>query len=242
MSRELTVCGDVCVDQVPVTVGGLLLVLLTVLAVRGARGAQRGELVELLWPEAAPAAGAAALDPLLSRLRRIAGPISGRGAVRLDPSTRVDLTRALTALDGAAGAAEPARALALALAGARTLAAPLAPGCDHPWVEAQRIALAQRHADALALAAQAGARIQPPPAAALDAARELTALRPLDERPTALLMDLLERAGDRAAAIGAYETARERLRERLAIVPGPELRERHRRLVAEQPPRAQPPL
>jgi hypothetical protein len=89
--------------------------------------------------------------------------------------------------------------------------------------------------EALALAAEAGVRLSPPPAAALDAGRELVALRPFDERPTALLMALLEESGDRAAAIAAYESMRGRLREQLAILPGPDLRERHRRLVTADP-------
>ncbi len=236
MSRELTICGEVNVDGVPAPVSGLLLALLVVLGVRGVRGADRGELVELLWPEAPPLAGTAALDPLLSRLRRVIGPIGGRGVVRLDVDTSVDVTSALTALAGAAsGGDDPARTLALACTAARTLAVPLAPGCRHPWVAAQRVMLAERHAEALALAAEAGVQLTPPPAAALDAGRELVALRPLDERPAMLLMALLEESGDRAAAIAAYESIRGRLREQLAILPGPNLRERHRRLVTADP-------
>ncbi len=235
VSRDLTICGEVNVDGAPAQVNGLLLVLLIVLAVRGVRGAERGELMELLWPETPPLAGNAALDPLLSRLRRVVGPISGRGLVRLDVDTSVDVTSALSALADAATDGDPARTLALASAAARTLAAPLAPGCRHPWVEAQRVRLAERHVEALALAAEAGTRLMPPPPAALDAGRELVALRPLAERPTALLMALFDQSGDRAAAIGAYEALRRRLRERLGIPPGPDLRERHRRLVAADP-------
>ena len=235
MSRDLTICGEVNVDGVPAPVSGLLLVLLVVLAVRGVRGAERSELTELLWPEAPPLAGTAALDPLLSRLRRVVGPISGRGVVRLDANTSVDLTSALTALTDAASGDDPTRTFTLACAAAHTLAAPLAPGCHHPWVAAQRVMLADRRAEALALAAESGALLTPIPRAALRASRELVGLRPLDERPTTLLMSLLEQSADRAAAIGAYEALRGRLREQLAIAPGPELRERHRRLVMADP-------
>ncbi len=235
VSRNLTICGEVNVDGAPARVNGLLLALLSVLAVRGARGAERGELVELLWPEAPPLAGNAALDPLLSRLRRVVGPISGRGVVRLDADTSVDVTSALTALANAATAGDPAQTLTLASAAARTLAGPLAPGCQHSWVEAQRVRLAERHAEALTLAAESGTRLTPTPQAALDACRELVALRPLAERPTALLMALFDQSGDRAAAIGAYEAVRVRLREQLGILPGPDLRERHRQLVTADP-------
>jgi DNA-binding SARP family transcriptional activator len=235
VSREITICGEVSVDGTPAPVSGQLLVLLTVLAVRGNRGAERGELIELLWPEATPLAGRAALDPLLSRLRHTVGPISGRGVVRLDPATEVDLATATLALADAASSDDPERALALACAARRTLAAPLALGCAHPWVVAQRAALAERHVEALTLAAAAGARLAPVPAAALEACRELVTLRPVDEQPTALLMSLLDQGGDRAAAIAVYEALRVRLHDQLGIAPGPELRERHRRLLGSAP-------
>jgi DNA-binding SARP family transcriptional activator len=245
VGRDLCVCGELSIDGTPIAISGLLLVLLAVLAVRDLRGASRVELVELLWPEGSPAAGTAALDPLLSRLRRQVGPIGGRGLVRLDPSTRVDLTSALRALDDAAAAHDPASTLALATGAAHILGAPLAPGCGHPWVQAQRAAIAERHAEALTLAASAGLRISPPPDGALRAVRQLVALRPLDERPAGLEIDLLSAAGDDAAALGAYAATRERLRAQLAIAPGPELRARHRRLVgaaAGQLLEAPPPL
>jgi DNA-binding SARP family transcriptional activator len=236
MARVLGVCGEVCVDGERIEVNGRLLVLLAVLAVRGRRGAGRAELVDLLWPEDQPAAGGRALNPLLSRLRRVVGPIDGRGVVRLDAETHVDLAAALAALGRAIAEPDAETALTLATAAARTLRGPLAPGCEHPWVDAQRAALRERHADALTVAAQAGARITPIPAAALDAARELVAAHPLDERPTALLMDLLVAAGDRSAALRAYEATRARLRAELAIAPGPELRTRHLRLLDSDTP------
>ncbi len=232
MAHELTICGDVSVDRAPAPISGLLLVLLVVLAVRGDRGADRGELTELLWPEETPLAGTAALDPLLSRLRRVVGPITGRGVVRLDPSTRVDLATACTTLTEAARSDDPARALTLACAAARTLGARLAPGCTHPWVAAQRTALDERHVEALMLAAAAGTRLAPVPLAALEAGRELVGLRPLEERPAALLMALLDQSGDRAAAIAAYEATRARLNDKFGILPGPDIRELHRRLLA----------
>jgi DNA-binding SARP family transcriptional activator len=235
MSREIAICGEVSVDGAPIPVTGLLLVLLTVLVVRGNRGAERRELLDFLWPEVTPLAGAAALDPLLSRLRNSVGPISGRGVIRLDPSTETDLAAAITALADAASSDDPARALRLASAARRTLAAPLAPGCPHPWVAAQRVALAERHIEALTIAAAAGALLTPVPPAALDASRELVKLCPLDEQPVALLMALLDQSGDRSAAIVAYEALRVRLDDQLGMAPGPDLRERHRRLLGADP-------
>src|ERR687896_623535 len=59
--------------------------LLAYLAVNRDRACTRGELIDVLWPEAPPAAADAALSALLSKLRRALGDgaLSGRSEVRL---------------------------------------------------------------------------------------------------------------------------------------------------------------
>ncbi len=231
-ARALRICGELTIDGEPVPVAGRATLLLVVLATRGAHGIGRAELTELLWPDDPPAAGTAALDPLISRLRRSIGSIRGRGSVALDGDVEIDAHVATAALGAAGETDDAARAVDLALGAARTLSRPLAPALDHPWVLAQRAELQRRAVDALALAARAGLRTPAaPPDGAVDAARELVAARPHDEQHAALLIDLLFAAGDRGAALQAYEDARARLRDDLAITPGPDLRERHLRLM-----------
>jgi len=231
---ELEICGEVRLDGRLLGLRGRLLLLLSILALRGQRGATRAELAELLWEEEPPKAGAAALDPLLSRLRRTLGPISGRGAVRLPADLRVDVGVALKRLEAAAAEPAPTERLELAAAAAKTLRRGFAPEVDHPWVVSQRATLARRHVEALELIADAALRMPgPTPPRALAAAREWIELRPLDERPVGLLIDLLAAGGDRGAALDAYESARQRLRGELGVTPGQGLRARHERLLRD---------
>lgn len=235
--RQLRLCGVCTLDGVPVPARGQLLVLLVVLGVRGGRGAARDELLELLWPDEPPAGGSKALDPLLSRLRRIVGPVSGRGHVRLDPElVWVDVHAGLAVLDAARATGDEQERVALAASAARTLESDLAPGCRHAWVDAQRVALRERRGEALALVGRAGL-LPGATAAAADegvaAARTLIALAPYAEQPTALLMDLLVEQGDRAAAVAAYDALRRHLRDELAMAPSVALRERHARLLGD---------
>jgi len=231
--RDLSLCGTCALDGTPVALTGQLLVLLVVLALRAQRGASRDELVDLLWPEGAPKAGTQALDPLLSRLRRIAGPVRGRGRVRLDdPGLRVDVQVALGALERARETVEPALRARLAATAAEILREDLSPECRHPWVDAERKILRERYAEALETFARCG--LIPGAcdlAASVAAAHTLVARTPQAERPTALLMDLLELQGDRAAAVAAYEELRRRLLDEFALAPGSDLRDRHVRMM-----------
>ncbi|MFM9593103.1 AfsR/SARP family transcriptional regulator [Streptomyces scabiei] len=64
----------------------------------------------------------------------------------------------------------------------------------------------------------------------------LVAAHPLRERLRVLLITALDRCGRRADALGVYREARRRLRAELGIEPGPELRELHARLLADDRP------
>lgn len=221
-------------DGRPLRLRGQPLILLAMLAIRGERGATRGELVEVLWVERPPKAGEAALDPLLSRLRRVVGPISGRGTIRLSGALEVDVRTALAHLDKAASEPVAGTRLELATGAAATLGRTFAPGADHPWVELQRATLARAYDESLELVADAGLRVGGPiPRQALAAARDLVGRRPLEERPVGMLIDLLAADGDRGAALDAYEKARGRLRAELGVAPGPDLRARHERLLRD---------
>jgi SARP family transcriptional regulator, regulator of embCAB operon len=80
----------------------------------------------------------------------------------------------------------------------------------------------------------------PPPASAWAAralaqaeerARRLTDLAPYRETGHCILMEALERRGNVAEALRAYERLRVLLREELGIAPGPAVQAVHRRLL-----------
>ena len=228
--QRIRLCGGVAIDGDATAVSGRTALLLAILVLRGERGIPRDELCALLWPDTPPAAPAKVLNPMLSRLRRVAGPVDGRGIVRLqpDPGRRVDVLDALADLDAATAGDDLRRALAAADA----LAAPLLPAHDDPWTREQRTWLGARRREALELVVALDLRDGGAThAAALSAATALVAEAPLSELATRLLMDVGEARGDPAAALDAYDALRRGLREQLATVPGPELRARHERLL-----------
>jgi DNA-binding SARP family transcriptional activator len=63
------------------------------------------------------------------------------------------------------------------------------------------------------------------------AARRLIERAPLSEIGYRLLMDVLARRGDSAAALGVYEQLRRVLRRSSASDPGPDARRLHKRLL-----------
>lgn len=234
---RVDLCGGTRVDGRTGLVAGRLELLLAVLVLRGTAGIRRDEAVELLWPAAPPAALGRALDPLLSRLRRIVGPIEGRGLLRIvgAEGVRCDVGDGLTALAIARSllAHDPARAQSQAELAAVTLGLPLLPNHDDPWSAGQRAVYAGHAGDALALVAEAGLRVGGPALQpAVRAAARLVGERPLREEAVALLMRVQVALGDTASALATYEALRVRLADDLGAVPGASLRERHRRLVA----------
>ncbi|CAN5758105.1 hypothetical protein BH23GEM6_BH23GEM6_24730 [soil metagenome] len=97
------------------------------------------------------------------------------------------------------------------------------------WLESERTALHTAVAHSAAgLADRAAAAGDLP--IALRWAREAARLNPLDETALSRLLDLLERAGDRAAALAAYETFTLRLRGELGLEPSAETRSMVERL------------
>ncbi len=63
------------------------------------------------------------------------------------------------------------------------------------------------------------------------AARRIVELAPLRESGTRLLMSVLDRTGNRAEALLAYDGLRVRLRHELGVAPSRETQEVHRRLL-----------
>ena len=185
--------------------------LLAYLAIARPRGFHRRDvLVALLWPELDQERARAALRHTLHHLRRSLGPdaIRARGddEVALDASVQCDAVEFERLLD----AGEPAAAMALYqgpllegffVAGAEEF---------EKWVERERARLHQRAAGAaweLTTIKEREGQL----AEAAAWARQATTLAPDDERGVRSLMQLLERSGDRAGAMHAYEDFARRL-------------------------------
>jgi DNA-binding SARP family transcriptional activator len=175
----------------------------------------RSRVAARLWPEVLDESARASLRTALLDLRRAFGPAaarhlqSTRDEIGLGPPEEVWVDVAAFA----AAAQEGRREEALALA-----AGELLPGLDQEWVFSAREAHAAdvaRLLEQLAAAAEAAGDLE----AAVEHTRRLTALDPLAEEPTRALIRRLTAAGDRAAALAAYDRHRERLRSDLGVAP-----------------------
>lgn len=191
----------------------------------------RSQLAARFWPDVLDSSARASLRTALHELRR---------ALRDAGARHVIATRERVSLDGGADLWVDARAFeelavtdrleeALALRGGELLA-----GLDEEWVYEAR----DRHRDVvlsvlerLALAEErSGDR-----SIAARWTREQVELDPLSEELHRRLIRRLADAGDRSAALAAYERMRERLRKELRITPSPETRRLVERLREQDP-------
>lgn len=199
----------------------------------------RDELVEALWPRRAPAAADAALNALVSKLRRVlgAGSVVGRSHLRLvlAPGDQVDVEAAADAVHraesqvslGAWKAAWGPALVAVIVADREFL-----PGEDTPWVAEQRALMADilvRALEAYAAAALGIGGTELP--AAVRAGRRLMRLAPLRESGYQLLMRALAEQGNVAEALAVYAALAETLREQLGVSPCASSQAAHARLL-----------
>lgn len=240
---RVTLCGGVSVDgvdgQLP---AGRAAHLFGYLAAHRDAAVGREAVIDALWPSDPPRDPPAVLNSLVSRLRRVVGreAIAGGPSLRLvlPAGATVDveeaeaaLTRARTALAaGDHGAAREHAERARAIAGGGFM-----PGYEAQWIEERRGAVEALHLDALETVARVCLALGPEHAAEAERAARLAVARaPLRESGRACLMDVLDARGNVVEALGVYEELRTRLRDELGLVPGPELRELHERLLAGQ--------
>ncbi len=209
--------------------GERLRTLLVALALTPGRAVSLGALTETLWPDAAPANPANAVQALASRLRAALGrdavaltPAGYRLALEPDEVDAVVFAEALQAHDYP-------RALGL------WRGAPDLPG--HPDEAARLLALRQGAEDE-----QTDAEIArgngPAQIAALRAA---VAAEPLRERPRAQLLRALSQAGRTGEALATYEEGRAVLAEELGADPSPLLRAAHLAVLTEEEGQQTPP-
>ncbi|MFB0631470.1 BTAD domain-containing putative transcriptional regulator [Streptomyces sp. AB3(2024)] len=240
----------------PLPLGGARLrALLAALALRagGPAAAPVADLVDEVWGDDPPQDAPAALQALVSRLRRALG---SRDSVRADPAggyrlaaarEDVDLHRftrlaALGAEKLAAPAADPAAAEATLREALSLWRGPALADLPEPArtslaaaTEARRTCAARDRVEA---DLHSGATA---PAALLPEIEALIHEHPYDEELRAQQLRALRAAGRPADALAAYERTRRDLAEDLGTDPGPRLRALHAELLQAPPPPPPPP-
>ncbi len=191
------------------------------------------QLAEALWGDDPPPTWRAALRGTIRGLRDALAPVglggealivTVPGGYALHEAAKVDVAVAAEArrlgesllLAGQLSEAAEAVEIASRLHGAGLLA-----GEDQPWIATHRRLIDQARFDLVRILAQAASGLNQH-ARAIDAARLAVELDPLDERAHQVLISALDRAGDRAGAVRAYEHCRTVLGDELGIDPSRE--------------------
>ena len=214
-------------------------VLFAYLVLNRGREVPRDELLMAGWGEEAPIEAGNALSVLLSKLRHGLGAdrLRGRTAVELllPQATFVDVEAALEGAHRAESAiAEERWAQAWGPAGIAYHIAtrPFLTGLEAPWIDQWRRRLEEVRLRGLECFAAAGLGLGGAALAqAEERARMLTELAPYRETGHLILLEALERRGNVAEALRAYDRLRVLLREELGIAPSPTVQAVHRRLL-----------
>ncbi|MFC4086066.1 BTAD domain-containing putative transcriptional regulator [Amycolatopsis samaneae] len=235
----------------PVEVGALKQrTLLAVLALQPDRAIGRDELAGLLWGEDPPKSAANLLHTYVARLRRILEPDRDAGAVPLIAATRggyrlrvtgdqLDLPRfdeLIGEADRHRAAGNPRAALDAYETALGLWRGALLTNVDsriraHPAAVAvlrRRTEATLRYADTARELGRAGA--------AVARLRALADEEPLHEGLAARLMLALAGDGQQAEALRRFTGIRARLAAELGVDPGADLREAHRRVLAQEVP------
>jgi len=214
-------------------------ILFAYLVLNRGRALPRDELLMAGWGADAPAEARNALSVLLSKLRH------GVGEDRLQGRTEIELLLPQTTFVDVEAALEGAHRAETCIATERWAEAwgpagiayhvatrPFLTGLDAPWIDEWRHRLAEVRLRGLECFAAAGLGLGGPALAqAEERARMLTALAPYRETGHGILLEALERRGNIAEALLAYERLRFLLRDELGIAPSPTLQAVHRRLL-----------
>lgn len=233
-------------DREVVVAGARLRALLCRLAADPDRAVPAGELVAAVWPGAAPAEPANALQSLVSRLRRLLGdPLRLRqdaagyrlvlGRDELDASVFVDRQQRAQQrmragdLDGAHDDLEEALALWRGEPLVDAGDADYRPAYATRW-HAARLAAVKAQADLALRLGQVDGILSP--------VEELAAGHPFDQSLVALELRLLVAAGRTPEALLRFERTRRTLRDELGSDPSAELQQLHLTLLreADDPP------
>jgi DNA-binding SARP family transcriptional activator len=243
-TARVQLCGRFAVDINGSRIEGTLpgrrgRVLFAYLVLNRGREVPRDELLMAGWGEEAPIEAGNALSVLLSKLRHGLGAdrLRGRTAVELllPQATFVDVEAALEGAHRAESAiAEERWAQAWGPAGIAYHVAtrPFLTGLEAPWIDQWRRRLEEVRLRGLECFAAAGLGLGGAALAqAEERARMLTELAPYRETGHLILLEALERRGNVAEALRAYDRLRVLLREELGIAPSPTVQAVHRRLL-----------
>jgi DNA-binding SARP family transcriptional activator len=201
----------------------------------------RDELMMAVYGEEATPDHHPRLSVLLSKMRRVLGPglVAGRSEIELvlPPGSFVDVEAALEGAHRAEShiaAGEWAEAWGPAGVAYHVANRPLLQGQDAPWLEEWRRRLDEVRLRGLECFAAArlglGGSALPQ---AEECARRLIELAPYRETGHRILMEALERRGNLAEALLAYDRLRVLLRDELGVAPSPAVQDVHRRLLSE---------
>ncbi|GAA2493737.1 AfsR/SARP family transcriptional regulator [Winogradskya humida] len=194
--------------------------LLAVLLARAGQPVTMDELVDVLWPDRAPATAPNVVQRYVSQLRRVFGDtgliVSTAGGYRLDATADTsDILHFRHLRDH-----DPVAALALRKG---AVAADISPAVrTNPLFAAIEAEFAVVAIEAAELSLEDGSADR-----VLPGLREAASGRPLDEHLQATLMRTLAAAGRPAEALDIFVATRERLADELGIDPGPALAEAH---------------
>jgi SARP family transcriptional regulator, regulator of embCAB operon len=203
--------------------------LFAYLATHRHRSCSRDELIEALWGDHVPPAGEAALNALVSKLRKALGPeiVDGRTSLRL--ALQADAWVDVEVAETAAHRAESRLALGdcvhawgPALAAMFITERVFLPDDDAPWIATRRAVLGDiylRATEAYAAAAlgTGGTELS----AAVRAGRQLVRLVPLRETGYQILMQALAAQGNVGEALLVHAQLSRALRDELGVSPSP---------------------
>ncbi len=209
----------------PVPGGRRAHLVLTALAL--ASGPVPGErLAAMVWPTP-PQTWRVALRGIVAKLRSgVTGDVVDTTPLgyRLADGVTTDVVRLDAAVADAVGLLAEGRtrtALDLAAPAATISGDQLAPGLDADWLQPHRVRIDSMALQAGELVVEAAARLGDH-ARAIAVARAMVAAHSLDERAHRALIAALDRGGDRAGAVLAFEECRAVLTEHMGVDPSGE--------------------
>jgi SARP family transcriptional regulator, regulator of embCAB operon len=203
----------------------------------------RDELLMAAYGEEAAPDHQRRLSVVLSKLRSALGPerLSGRGEIELilPPETFVDVEAALAGLHRAethVANRQWVEAWGPAGIAYHVASRGLLPGHDGPWLDEWRRRLDDVRVRGLECLAVARLELGGPALPQAEACgRRLIGMAPYRETGHRILMEALERSGNAAEALLAYDRLRVLLQDELGIAPSPAVQQVYRRLLGGPP-------
>jgi SARP family transcriptional regulator, regulator of embCAB operon len=245
-ATRIQLCGRLVVelegrrveDALPGAKGRLLFAYL---ALNRDRRTTRDELLVAVYGEGTSPDQHPSLSVLLSKLRSVIGHelLAGRSEIELvlprDAFVDVEAAReALHRAESHVAAGEWAESWGPAGVAYHVARRPLLQGEDRLWLDEWRRRLEDIHLRGLECFAEARLGLGGPALSqAEDCARQLIELAPYRETGHRILIEALERRGNVAEALLAYDRLRILLRNELGVTPSPALQSLHSRLLGE---------